>query len=73
MTVLKRGMGPHMRTLLATAIVALAVFSSCGPPAVMPRDVRVAVPTVDPGFLDFVTTEQVIGPGEDKMFCSELE
>lgn len=72
-TVLERGMGPHMRTLLAVALVSLVALTNCGPAPVMPRDLRVQVPAVDPGFLDFVTNEQVIGPGEDKMFCSELE
>lgn len=52
--------------------LACLVLVACGAPAVMPRDVRVEVPKVDPGFIDFVTAEQVIGPGEDKMFCSEL-
>lgn len=30
------------------------------------------MPTVDPGFIDFASSEQVIGAGEDKMFCTEL-
>lgn len=59
-----------MRSLPA---LSLAALFACGPAAVMPRDVRVEVPALDAAFIQFATTEQVIQPGEDKMFCSELE
>lgn len=59
-----------MRTLLtASCLISFA----CGPAAVMPRDLRVEIPAIDPGFVQFVTNEHTIQPGEDKMFCSELE
>jgi len=58
--------------VLASGLVAACCFTACGAPAVQPRDVRVAVPTVDAAWLDFVSAEVVIGPGEDKMYCTEM-
>lgn len=61
-----------MRTI--TLAVTLFLLAACGgaPVPLKPRDVRVTVPAADPAQLDFVTVEQVIGAGEDKMFCSEM-
>ncbi|MBX7115876.1 MAG: hypothetical protein K1X64_16220 [Myxococcaceae bacterium] len=36
------------------------------------RDVRVAIPDPDPAYVDFVTNEEIIQPGEDKMFCNDM-
>ena len=36
------------------------------------RDLRIEVPAADPAYLDFVTNEAIIQPGEDKMFCRDF-
>lgn len=53
----------------------LALVVACNQPATADdvRDVRVEVPAADPAFADFVTPEQVIQPGEEKMWCSRID
>jgi hypothetical protein len=36
------------------------------------RDVRVTVPKEDPAYLQFVSTEEVVPPGEERMFCTHF-
>jgi hypothetical protein len=60
----------------ATSVLTFALVG-CGPAAKMveeqPRDLRVEIPAPDPAWMDFVTPEAVIQPGEDKMFCTILQ
>lgn len=55
---------------LSPLVALLSV--GCLQPVALPRDVRVAVPTPDEAFIDFVTAEDVISPGEEKMVCTEF-
>jgi hypothetical protein len=38
----------------------------------MERDVRVAIPAPDPAYVDIVSPEFVIEPGQDKMLCTDM-
>lgn len=59
-----------MRTALWA--VAAVVISGCGAATPAPRDVRVTLPAADSQWIDFVTSEQTIAAGDEKMWCSEL-
>lgn len=56
-------------TALAVAVAVLSSFSCGGPKA---RDLRVEIPAAEKGMYDLVTTEQIIEPGEEKMFCTDF-
>ncbi|MFZ5470931.1 MAG: hypothetical protein ACOZIN_16005 [Myxococcota bacterium] len=54
---------------------APVVLLACGPgepPPVEVKDVRVSVPAADPAFLDFVTPEAEVPPGEERMICTDV-
>lgn len=64
-----------MKILVTAALFVGALLMSCGPQAPVKdniRDLRVEIPTADPAFLDFVSPEFVIEPGQDKLFCSDI-
>ena len=63
-----------MKTLAAVFAFGFAL-TACGPTPpgeTNIRDVRVAIPDADPSFIDFVTPEQIIEPGQDAMFCTDI-
>jgi hypothetical protein len=72
------GATPEGAASAVAVLATLAVLSTaCGidvetqPGEVGPRttDLRVPVPAPEPGYIDLVTPEAVIAPGEDKMLC----
>jgi hypothetical protein len=73
-----------MRTAVSAIAISMVMLGACGggggddttgddtmgddvPPGTL--DVRVPIPAPDPTFLDLVTGEETIQPGEEKMFC----
>ncbi len=69
---------PESRQILRDWIAAGAPFgaeSGTTPPApeaLTPLDLRVAMPVPDNTFIDFVTGETVIPPGEERMICTHV-
>lgn len=65
----------------SSLVLVLALTASCGSssettPAATDdgiTDVRVAVPAADPAFIDFVSSELVVEPGQEKMWCDHFE
>jgi hypothetical protein len=68
----------HHRSSIALALAALSL--GCGSAdegstqtAEDPiQDVRVAIPPADPAFIDFVSPEEIIQPGAEKLFCTHF-
>lgn len=74
-----------MRGLLSIVATTSLVLAACGgsdtaddmppgddvPPGTL--DVRVPIPAADPAFIDLITGEETIQPGEEKMFCYYMD
>jgi hypothetical protein len=59
----------HCPLALLTATTFACGGTEAPPTDVQTRDVRVAIPAPDPAYVDLVSPELVIQPGEDKMYC----
>ena len=67
-----------MRSWLVSLFVVLLACGRDAEPIPPPDassivDERVPIPAPDPNFIDIATPEEILQPGEDKMFCYHLE